>query len=528
MRFILIGRSSCSSLTICAQVIPFSVVRDTLVTIVIKMAPKKELKVVATARNDVALKVVGRYPITKNKFVDKFKKSIADNTLQKDLGKAYAAAKAGVSLTASGKAVAQRSVADVKALATASNKDHSVLFSGTLSQLNLPEPSESTVDCGRICQLLDSPSISDLQSMIGPIIINLDQWSCDTAADLYRCNGDADVAALCLMRYWGFDDKVLVAELDEVATDLTFDCKSLGAGSKLQNNKFILNDREELKRQSAGMSGWRVCCKLYESSRIVELEKRHLEEKTPVERLIKAMEEDGVKMIGRNADTIKRYMAVGERLQPQSIQAKLMIWESYEKRGTLIDNVTTIRSIVAVCPTTEQLEFVLNVLFLEQRAQLRPDMITSRSHQDARTPTNRMKAIILRNCLLLHISETFPAFKDLVLSYQTEAYVKATYQIDKDGTRPDSFKELESEEEDVNVTDDKDADVGNNGVTSHTSRTPLEKICKELATNQLERTLCSMCKETSFQSLSVDLTVKAAAPIVQRLDGIAFASRFPP
>ena len=528
MRFILIGRSSCSSLTICAQVIVFSVVRDTVVTIVIKMArAKKEVEVVAAAGSGVALTVVDRHPITKNKFVDKFKKSIADNTLQKDLGKAYAAAKAGVSLTASGKAVAQRSVADVKALAKDSSPDHSVLFSGTLSQLKLSEPSETTVDCGRICALLDSPSIRDLQSMISPIIINLDQWSGDTAADLFRCSGDADVAALCLIRYWGSDDKVLVGQLDEVATDLTFDCKSLGAGSKLQNQKLILMDREELKRQSGGMSGWRQCCKLYESSKIVELEKRHLDEKTPAERLIKAMEEDGVKMTGRNADTIKRYMSVGERLQPESIKAKLMLWESFEKRGTLFDNVTAIRSLVAVCNTTEQLEYVLNVLFLEQRAKLRPDMITSKSHQDNRTPTNRIKAIVLRNCLLLHISETFPAFKDLVLSYQTEAYVKATYQIDKDGTRPDSFKELESEEEDVNV-DDADADVGNNGFTSHTSRTPLEKICKELATNQLERTLCSMCKETSFQLLSVDLTVKAAASIVQRLDSIAFASRFPP
>ena len=78
MRFILIGRSSCSSLTICAQVIPFSVVRDTLVTIVIKMAPKK---VVAAGRIDVALKVVGRHPTPNKKFVDEFKKSIADNTL---------------------------------------------------------------------------------------------------------------------------------------------------------------------------------------------------------------------------------------------------------------------------------------------------------------------------------------------------------------------------------------------------------------------------------------------------------------
>jgi hypothetical protein len=32
------------------------------------------------------------------------------------------------------------------------------------------------------------------------------------------------------------------------------------------------------------------------------------------------------------------------------------------------------------------------------------------------------------NCLLLHLSETFPEFKELVLSYQTEAYIKATYQ----------------------------------------------------------------------------------------------------
>ena len=357
--------------------------------------------------------------------------------------------------------------------------------------------------------------------MLSQIIVNLDTWTADTAENLHRCNGDADVAALSLLHYWCCDDTVLIAAINGVATDMTFDCKKLGIGSKLANQKMKMNDREEAKRNTAGMSGWRICTTLAQNLKSVEMENRHPTEKTPVARLVKAMEEDGVKMVGRNEDTLTRYISVGKRLDHASIKNKLMLWESFEQRGCLIDNLTVMRTLVSVCPDASTLEFVLHVLFLEQRAGLRADVV-SKSNNEQRTPTNRMKAIILRNGLLLHLSESFPEFKELVLTYQTEAYIKATFNIHADGTRPDFFEPPQSD-----ASDDDGADAGSSGVTSHASRPPLQRLCKDLATNQLERTLCTMCKEQESK-VSVDLTVPAAKCIVARIEHIAFASRFPP
>ena len=154
MRFILIGRSGCTSLAICAQAISFSVV-DTLVTIVIKMPARKAnpspKKAEAAGRIEFALKVPGLQRLPTTMLLDKFKKAITDNTLQTELGKAYAAVKAAVPLTPSGKSCPARSADDVKTVARSNGPDQSVLFSGSLAQLNLLEVASSTVDCGRIC-----------------------------------------------------------------------------------------------------------------------------------------------------------------------------------------------------------------------------------------------------------------------------------------------------------------------------------------------------------------------------------------
>jgi len=357
--------------------------------------------------------------------------------------------------------------------------------------------------------------------MLNTIIVNLDTWTADTAEDLHRCNCDVDVAVLSLIRYWCRDDEMLIAEIDAVATDLTFDCKRFGIGSKLHNQKLKMIDQAEATRNTAGMSGWRLCAHLYESLQSVEFENRHPNEKTPVVKLLKSMQEDGVKTTGRNEDTLTRYIAVGKKLQPDTIKNRLMLWESFEQRGCLIDNLTVMRTIVSVCPETPQLEYVLTVLFLEQRAGLRADVV-SKSNNEVRTPTNRTKAIIiLRNFLLIHLSETFPEFKDLVVSYQAEAYIKATFNIDANGTRPNSFEPPQSD------ASDDGADADNNGLTSHASRPVLQRLCRDLATNHLERSLCGMCKEQDSK-VSVDLTVHSAKSIVARIEVIAFASRFPP
>ena len=139
------------------------------------------------------------------------------------------------------------------------------------------------------------------------------------------------------------------------------------------------------------------------------------------------------------------------------------------------------RSIVSVCSTDDDLEYVLEVLFLEQRAGLRSDVvIKTSSHNENRTPTNRIKALMLRKCLLIHLGEQFPKFKDLVASYETVTYVKNVFNIDATGTRPDDHQSPQS---DASDDDDDNNDAADLGLTSHASRPPLQRLCRSLVKN---------------------------------------------
>ena len=244
-------------------------------------------------------------------------------------------------------------------------------------------------------------------------------------------------------------------------------------------------------------------------------ENRYPNEKTPALRLVKSMTEDGVNMSRWNDDTLTRYIAVGTKLKADSVKSKLMLWESFECRGCLIDNLMVMRSVVSVCPADDDLEFVLQILFLEQRAGLRADVVPhTKSHNESRTPTNRVKAILLRRCLLIHLGQQFPQFTSLVATYDTDVFVKTVYNIDADGTRPIQHDVPQS---DVSDADDDDADLG---LTSHASRPPLQRLCHDPVTNKLERTLCAMFKESVSSKATIDLTVSAAKPLVARIEQI--------
>ena len=247
-------------------------------------------------------------------------------------------------------------------------------------------------------------------------------------------------------------------------------------------------------------------------------ENRHTEGKTPAARLVLSMKDDGVNMSRWNEDTITRYIAVGRRLQAETVRAKLMLWEAFEFRNCLVDNMTVMRCIVGVCQTDDDLEYVLQVLFLEQRAGMRDDAVIKKtSHNENRTPTNRMKAILLRRSLLIHLSQQFPRFSDVVAMYDTAVYVKTAFNIDSDGTRPIDYEEPEDDAE----PQGDDADDAELGLSSHLSRAPLQRLLRKLASNDMERILCCMAKESASSKASVDLTVPAAKPLVEKITEIA-------
>ena len=193
------------------------------------MAPRKDKKPQATtSRIDDALGVSGRTQLPPADLIARFQQAIGDGTLSVIINRAFAAVITAVPTTPAGKCCAIRDVADVKAVAGSNGADQSMLFSGTLSQLDLQSPAASTIDCGRINQLLECAFVSDLRSMLGPIIINFDAWICDTAQGLMRCNCDAEVTTLALVRFWRAGDATVIADIDATATDLTFDCKKFG------------------------------------------------------------------------------------------------------------------------------------------------------------------------------------------------------------------------------------------------------------------------------------------------------------
>ena len=140
-------------------------------------------------------------------------------------------------------------------------------------------------------------------------------------------------------------------------------------------------------------------------------------------------------------------------------------------------------------------------------------VIHTKSHNENRTPTNRVKAILLRRSLLIHLGQQFPQFRGLVATYDTDVFVKTVFNIDADGTRPIQHDVPQS---DVSDADD-DADLG---LTSHASRPPLQRLCRDLVTNKMERTLCAMVKESVSSKATIDLTVSAARPLVARIEQI--------
>ena len=149
-------------------------------------------------------------------------------------------------------------------------------------------------------------------------------------------------------------------------------------------------------------------------------EGRHAILATPGKRLLASLREDKVNGANWSEDTLGRYLQVGKRIEPQQLQALFMLWEATEQRNALIDNITVLRAITSTATTDADFAYVVEVLYYEQRARLRTDIKSIKqkgtTHNDSRTPTNIMKAILMRRCLFVHIKGIFPALKDTVES----------------------------------------------------------------------------------------------------------------
>ena len=436
---------------------------------------------------------------------------LANNTITSTLHAARCAAQAAVTTEPLGVACPVQAVAAVQA---ACHAGHSTMASGTLSQLALGECAQRTIDVGRLMQLLGSATTHAMRTSIGPITVNRDAWNSTTAENLHRCNKDAEVDALCLMRWWCGADPSILAELDNICADLVFEFKAWGSGSTLTSNKAKQIDDDENRRQTLGMSSWRLC--LFFADYLGELvaEGRAPGEKTDAKRLVKVMTEDGVKVQRWTEETLTRYIGLSKRVDVPSIRSLLLLWESRHARAGLVDTITVLRAFVGVTSDDNELLCILRTAFLEQCAGLRNQIKSYTSNNDCRTPANVAKAVLIRHNLYIHLQKVFPKLEGFIKTFEIDAFVGRTYGVQADGHIDDSFVPDPDADGDGSDDDDAAGDTAKlkDSLTSYQSRVLLGKLLKQLAKNKLERSLCCMAKETTSKA-HVDLTTPGAKHI---------------
>ena len=122
-----------------------------------------------------------------------------------------------------------------------------------------------------------------------------------------------------------------------------------------------------------GMSGWRRVCFYEEISQCQDKECRLMDSgPTEAHRLLKLLKADGVdEKTLVNADTMKRYLALGRRLKAPAIMDILSRWEALSKREMLVDHLTTLRMVCGATENEAELAYVMEVLMLKQSSGLR-------------------------------------------------------------------------------------------------------------------------------------------------------------
>ena len=444
-------------------------------------------------------------------YADKFKKLVISNELAAELQRAYKYVADLNPMEPAGITVGTRSLDDVKKLIR-DNSD-GIMFSGSLSKLSLDDGALTTIDSGRIGYIIESAGTdSQLKCMMGVIIVNV-----DSASDqkFKRANKDAEVDALCLLMYWTSDDRQITEKLIQLASDLVFQGRHLGSGSKVFGAKLELINAEEKSREAMAVSGWRKCIFLNDYVDRVESEGRHSDAKSPAERLMKAMAEDCAQIEEWNADTLGRYLQVGRRVAEENVRKWLIIWETTFKRNTLLDGIMLLRACVGVTNDDDELARLLQTLFLDQRCGLKKTL----KIKEKCSPAIVFKAYILRARLFVHLRMCFPKFADVVDLYGSDAFYLKEYGIDEYGNFTADHKEVPDDDNPEDSDDNVDTEAG---ITTYKSRRMLIDLCRALSKHKFERTLIGMAQNSRAAAggHTLDLTASAAVLLNKQIKDI--------
>ena len=166
--------------------------------------------------------------------------------------------------------------------------------------------------------------------------------------------------------------------------------------------------------------------------------------KTDVNKLMAGLKEHELQDGSINETTQKRYLTLGRRVQLH--KSLLMRWELYHARDSLVDQITTMRLICSVSEREDDVAYILNELFLQQRAGLRHSLAASKSKSDAKTPVNVGKSILIKRMVLNHLIEICPNLQPTLQPFADHTHYELKY-----GVRPNGERTMELE-------DDEDTD----------------------------------------------------------------------
>lgn len=201
---------------------------------------------------------------------------------------------------------------------------------------------------------------------------------------------------------------------------------------------------------------------------------------------------------------------LGKRLDVKAIAVLMQRWEFMEKRGALLDSISTLRQVVQSTTTDADLEHVLLHLFLQQRSGIRSSLVCNTKNEA--NAGNVVKALIVRRNLFVHLKMTFPKCTDAIEPYESFQYYTDNKGVDMNGVRT-STADMDDEE------GDETAETSEAPSSVQQSRKQLIKLCEGLAANRHERTLVKMGKE-HLSSNTVDLTTPSAKPILTAIQDI--------
>ena len=151
------------------------------------------------------------------------------------------------------------------------------------------------------------------------------------------------------------------------------------------------------------ISGWcrLVFLKDFVDSILAEGSYAHL--KSDGDKLMQALKDQGLQDTTINETTPKRYLALGKRVQLH--KNALMRWEMFHQREALMDGLSTLRHVFAISDREEDMAYVINELFMQQRAGLRSSLISPKSKNEVKTPQNVGRSMLIKRMVLNHLME---------------------------------------------------------------------------------------------------------------------------